>query len=341
MATLPATGTLTDHRAAGLTDTDALGMFTLMLCARTIDERMWLLNRQGAAPFTVPCRGQEGAQAGIALALDPTTDWLFPHYRDTALVQRFGFTPEEIFLMFFAKAGDVVSGGRQLTHHWGSQARHIGSLGSPLASQVPHAAGAAYALRLQGNTAAVVATTFGEGGASKGDFYEGCSLAAIHRLPVVFICENNEYAISTPMHTQSPVPDVASRAAAFGFPGVVVDGTDPFAVYAAVREAHHRARTGGGPTLIEAKMYRLLPHTSDDNDRLYRSREEVADAETRDPLRRITAYMQEHALLDGQEIDDRTAAMQAEVSAAAAAAMAAPDPNPTTLLDHVYAEDAR
>ena len=328
---------LTDHRSVGLTDADAVAIFTLMLRAREIDDRMWTLNQQGRVAFVVPTRGQEAAQAGIAWALDPAKDWLFPHYRDLALVMHYGFTVRELFLMYYAKADDIISGGRQMTHHWGSQARRIATMSSPLGTGIPQAVGGAYAMRLRGETDAVTVSLFGEGTASKGDFYEACSLAALHTLPVLFICENNQYAISVSMAKQSPVPHVADRAAAFGFPGVIVDGTDPFATYATVQAARARAVAGGGPTLIETEMYRLLPHTSDDNNRTYRPREEVAAAEAREPMVRITQYVQEYGLLKATAIRDLTEAVRAEIAAAVVYAEAAPDPDPATLTDHVYA----
>jgi len=337
MATLTAIAPLTDHRNVGLSDDDAMQIFDLMLRTREIDERMWALNRQGKAPFVVPCRGQEAAQIGAAWALEPKKDWLFPHYRDLGFALWFGFDVDELFLMYFAKGADIISGGRQMTHHFGSQARHIASISAPLGTQIPHAVGGAYAMRLQGITDAVTITCFGEGTSSKGDFYEACSLAALHTLPVIFLCENNGYAISVPMSKQSPVPNVADRAAAFGFPGVIVDGTDPFATYAAVRDARARGVRGEGPTLIEAKMYRLLPHTSDDNDMTYRTREEVRQAEEGEPLRRIVAYMQERSLLSEGEIADRRTRIRAEIAAAVAAAQAAPEPDPATVADRVYA----
>jgi 2-oxoisovalerate dehydrogenase E1 component alpha subunit len=244
---------------------------------------------------------------------------------------------DELFLMFFAKGADSISGGRQMTHHFGSQARHVASISAPLGTQIPHAVGGAYAMRLQGITNAVTITCFGEGTSSKGDFYEACSLAALHSLPVIFFCENNRYAISVPMEKQSPVPNVADRAAAFGFPGVTVDGTDPFAIYAAVRDARARGVAGEGPTLVEAKMYRLLPHTSDDNDMTYRTREEVRQAEESEPVRRIVQYMQERGLLSEDDIAAMRARVRAEIAAAVAAAQAAPEPDPATVADGVYA----
>jgi 2-oxoisovalerate dehydrogenase E1 component alpha subunit len=337
MATLTAIAPLTDHHSVGLSDDDALRIFDLMLRTREIDERMWALNRQGKAPFVVPCRGQEAAQVGAAWALDPQKDWLFPHYRDLGLALWFGFDVDELFLMYFAKGADIISGGRQMTHHFGSQARHIASISAPLGTQIPHAVGAAYAMRLQGKTDAVTITCFGEGTSSKGDFYEACSLAALQKLPVIFLCENNGYAISVPMAKQSPVPNVADRAAAFGFPGVIVDGTDPFATYAAVRDARARGLRGEWPTLIEAKMYRLLPHTSDDNDMTYRTREEVRQAEEGEPLKRIIEYVRSRGLIADDDIAARRARMREEIAAAVAAAQAAPDPDPATVADRVYA----
>jgi 2-oxoisovalerate dehydrogenase E1 component alpha subunit len=239
--------------------------------------------------------------------------------------------------MYFAKADDVISGGRQMTHHFGSQARRVASISSPLGTQIPHAVGGAYALRLQGETDAAVLVGFGEGTASKGDFYEACSLAALHNLPVIFFCQNNQYAISVPMEKQSPVPNVADRAAAFGMPGVIVDGTDPFAVYDVVRAARARGVAGAGPTLIEAKMYRLLPHTSDDNDMTYRTREEVRQAEERECVRRITEYMRERGLLTADAIEEMRTRVRAEIAASIAMAQAAAEPDPATVADRVYA----
>jgi 2-oxoisovalerate dehydrogenase E1 component alpha subunit len=154
---------------------------------------------------------------------------------------------------------------------------------------------------------------------------------------VIFFCQNNQYAISVPMERQSPVPNVADRAAAFGMPGVIVDGTDPFAVYAAVRAARARGVAGDGPTLIEAKMYRLLPHTSDDNDMTYRTREEVRQAEEHECVGRITEYMRERGLLTADAIDAMHARARADIAAAIAMAQAAPEPDPATVADHVYA----
>ncbi len=188
----------------------------------------------------------------------PGVDVWVPYYRDLGVVLRAGMTPYEVFLGVFSKAEDPTSGGRQMPAHWGSARLQIVSHSSPIATQVPHAAGIAYAARYRGEDV-VVGCWFGEGATSAGDWHEGVNFAAIHRLPVVFVCENNEYAISVPQSKQMVVADVADRAPGYGIPGVVVDGSDVLACYEAMREAHDRARAGEGPTLIECKTYRYLP----------------------------------------------------------------------------------
>jgi 2-oxoisovalerate dehydrogenase E1 component alpha subunit len=249
-----------------------------------------------------------------------------------------GLTPYEIFLGVFSKADDPSSGGRQMPSHWGSKRLGIVSHSSPIATQVPHAAGVAYAMRYRDEDA-VVAAWFGEGATSEGDWHEGMNFAAIHKLPVVFICENNEYAISVRQDKQMAVRDVADRAAGYGMPGVVVDGSDVLACYGAMRDAHTRARAGDGPTLIECKTYRYLPHTSDDDDKSYRSREEVDEHKHRDPIDRFTAYLLSHGLLDHERMQVMQDEVKAEVEQAISSAWDAADPDPATALRNVFEDD--
>lgn len=335
-ARVPSRDTLADHRKVGLTDDDARGIFREMLLAREMDERLWRLNRQGKVPLAMPTRGQEGAQVGMGWALDPTRDWLFPHYRDLILCHHFGVPLEGFFLMVYGRAADPFSGGRQLPFHYGTTRYHIGSMAAPIGTKIPQSVGFAYALRMRGETDFVIATSFGEGAASKGDFYEGASLAALHHLPVLFICENNQYAISVPADRQMPV-SVAERAAAFGMRGVTVDGNDPFAVYGAVREARAHAVRDGGPALLELQTYRLRPHTSDDDDRTYRDRDEITAMEAKDPLARTRSYLREHDLLSEAGEERMRAEIVAAVTDAAARAEAAPNPDPATMHDRLYA----
>src|SRR5512143_2035947 len=229
---------------------DPLAIYRVMLLARLVDERIWQLNRLGRAHFAVPCAGHEGAAAGYAFALDPSRDYLVPHYRDLAALFVFGITARDVFLHLFARANDPMSGGRQMFGHWSDPRRHILSLSSPQPNHVTHAVGIALASKIR-HSDSVTWTGFGDGSSSKGDIHESMNFAAIHKLPIVFCCENNGYAISVPQEKQMAVQNVADRAAGYGMPGCVVDGTDPLAVFEAARIAVDRARNGGGPTFVE------------------------------------------------------------------------------------------
>lgn len=335
---MPAEVTIASHDALGLGTDDLLAMHRTMLTARLIDEAALRQNRMGRAPFVVPVSGHEGCQIGSAWAFRPGIDIWVPYYRDLGVVLRAGMTPYEVFLGIYSKAGDPSSGGRQMPAHWGSSRLGIVSHSSPIATQVPHAAGIAYAARYRGEDR-VVGCWFGEGATSEGDWHEGVNFAAIHKVPVVLICENNEYAISVPQDKQMAVKDVADRAKGYGIPGVVVDGSDVLACYAAAKEAHDRARAGGGPTLVECKTYRYLPHTSDDDDKSYRSREEVEEHRHRDPIDRFASMLLGRGLLDGPALNTITKEVTAEVELAIRTAWEAPDPSPETALRHVFAED--
>jgi 2-oxoisovalerate dehydrogenase E1 component alpha subunit len=265
------------------------------------------------------------------------TDIWVPYYRDLGVVLVAGMTPEQIFLGVFSKATDPTSGGRQMPSHWSSKELGIVSHSSPIATQVPHAAGIAYAMKYR-NEDAVVASWFGEGATSEGDWHEGLNIAAIHRLPVVFICENNEYAISVPQSKQMAVADVATRAAGYGIPGFVVDGNDVLACFRVMKDAHDRARAGEGPTLIECKTYRFLPHTSDDDDKSYRSREEVEERRSHDPIERFATYLIDAGITDRDTIQAIHDEVKSQVEAAITAAWDAPDPDPSTATRNVFAE---
>jgi 2-oxoisovalerate dehydrogenase E1 component alpha subunit len=329
----------TSHEALGLSETDLLAMYRTMVTARLIDEAALRLNRQGKAPFVVPVSGHEGCQVGTAWALRRGRDVWLPYYRDLGVVLVAGMTPEEVFLGLFAKATDPTSAGRQMPAHWGSRRLGIMSHSSPIGTQIPHAAGIAYAVKYRAEDA-VVACWFGEGATSEGDWHEGLNFAGIHQLPVIFVCENNHYAISVTQSKQMAVEDVASRAAGYGFPGVVVDGSDPIACYAGMKTAVERARAGAGPTLIEAKTYRFQPHTSDDDDRSYRSREEVEEAKHHDPIIQFGAELKRLGLLDDAGLAALASEVKTDIDEQIDAAWAAPDPDPETLLRNVFAEES-
>ncbi len=312
-------------------------MYRLVALARAVDERMWQVNRAGRAPFAVSGQGHEAAQIGAAFALDRSKDIVLPYYRDLALSLAFGLTASDLMMSVLAKAADPASGARQMPAHYGSARLRIVTASSPVSTQLPHATGTAYAAKLRG-TGQVSLACFGEGGSSKGDFHEACNFAGIHKLPVIFFCENNRYAISVPQNLQMAIDNVADRAAGYGFPGVVVDGTDLLAVHQVVKAAADRARRGEGPTLVEAKVYRFTPHTSDDDDRTYRSPEEVKAWRARDPLALFEARLREVGALDDETLTEIKGRIKSEVNEATEAAEQAPFPDPTTFDRHVYAE---
>lgn len=314
-----------------------LAMYRAMLLARALDERMWLLNRSGKAPFVISCQGHEAAQVGAAFALERGKDFTLPYYRGLGTVLVMGMTPREVMLAIFARAADPSSGGRQMPAHYGHRKLKIVTQSSPVGTQIAHAAGIGLAEKIRGGDA-VAWTSFGEGTSSQGDFHEGINLAAVHKLPVIFQCENNDYAISVPMSKQMAVQSVADRGPAYGIPGVKVDGTDVLACYAATRAAVARARAGDGPTLIEARCVRLTPHSSDDNDRTYRPADELKSLRTHDPVAHFRDYLRELGALDDVIDHDLRSQIKAEVDDATTYAEQAPLPDPSTLMKHVYAE---
>jgi 2-oxoisovalerate dehydrogenase E1 component alpha subunit len=323
-----------------LSDEQALRIYEVMRLARAVDERMWLINRQGRAPFVISCQGQEGAQVGIAAALRPGSDWVAPYYRDAGVILWFGMTARDQMLSFFARREDPNSGGRQMPGHFGSRRLHIVTGGSPVATQLLHAAGVALASK-QRKEDAVTAAFFGEGAASQGDTHEAMNFAGVHKLAVVFVCENNGYAISVPQSRQMAIQNVADRAAGYGFPGVVVDGNDVLACYEVARQAVERARRGEGPTLIEAKTYRFTPHSSDDDDKRYRQAEEVATWRQKDPIQRYATYLREAGILLDPVEEEITERVNQQVDDATDYAEQAPDPTPDDLTTFVFKQELK
>ncbi|WP_347319059.1 thiamine pyrophosphate-dependent dehydrogenase E1 component subunit alpha [Rossellomorea sp. RS05] len=326
------------HEELGLSNEKVVEMYETMLLARRIDERMWLLNRSGKIPFVISCQGQEAAQVGAAFALDTDKDYALPYYRDMGVVLTFGMTAQELMLSGFAKAEDPNSGGRQMPGHFGQKKNRIVTGSSPVTTQVPHAVGLALAGKMEKKDL-VTFVTFGEGSSNQGDFHEGANFAGVHKLPVIFMCENNKYAISVPIEKQLACEKVSDRAIGYGMPGITVDGNDPIEVYKVVKEAADRGRRGEGPTLIETVSYRLTPHSSDDDDRSYRSPDEVAKAKTNDPIITFGAYLKETGVMDDElekTINDR---VMKQVNEATDYAEAAPYAEPESAMKYVYAEE--
>lgn len=326
-----------EHEHLGIPPERCLAMFEVMLLARAIDERQWLLNRSGRQAFHISCQGHEASGVGSAFALDPARDVLVPYYRSLGAVLAYGVSPRDVFLSALARADDPMTGGRQMPAHYGLASRHILTSGSSVATQIPHATGAALASKIRGD-GGVSIVYFGDGASSKGDFHEGLNFAAIHKLPAIFVCENNHYAISVPTSKQMAVRSVADRAVGYGMPGASVDGTDPLVVYRCVAEAVARARAGEGPTLIESNVPRLTPHSSDDDDRRYRPERERQEARHHDPLDVFGSYLHRHGFLDERQETSLREQVRATVDAALAEAEAAEPPDPATAFDHVYAD---
>ena len=326
----------TTTRADTGTREEYLNLHRWMCMAKALDDRMHILVKQGRAPFVGSSRGHEGIQVAATAALGPD-DWLVPHYRALANAIVRGLTMKEWMLAVFAKAGDPLSAGRNLPGGcYSYHALKIAPVSQVVASWIPKAAGIAYAAKLRGD-GSVTLCTFGDGATSMGEFHEGVNFAAVHRLPVVFVCENNSYAISVPIRLQMANPNIAERAAGYGISGLTIDGTDVPKCYAAVQEAVARARRGEGPSLIEAKVWRINSHTSEDNQGKYRTKEELAEAARHDPIVRFTDWLVERRWITAEGAAEVQATCDREASDAADWAEQQPDPLPEDALKNVFA----
>lgn len=313
--------------------------FHYILLGRQVDYRFQVLNRQGRAPFIISCAGHEAAQIGVSWPLKPKHDWIAAFYRDVVLCMRMGMTPLDLMLSVLAKAADPASGGKQTPGHFSDTRLNITSGGSPVATQLVRGAGVAYALKMDGSDK-IVMTNYGEGAGSEGDAHEAFNFAAIYRLPEVFVCENNGFAISTPFRKEYAVEYAAQRAAGYGFPGVTVDGRDPVTCYVVSKEAVARARSGEGPTLIECLVDRLGAHSSEDDQRRYRSQEEIDRLAENDCLERFKKRLVEEGVLSAKEVTEFEDGVKEEVTKATKEGMDSPDPEPEAALTNVYAIEA-
>jgi len=322
LSILDSEGNLDTALEPKLADTDLRSLYRAMLLARRLDERMVRLQRQGRIGTFAPTKGQEAAQIGSIFSLRPT-DWMVPSFRETASMIWRGW-PIEKLLLFFA---GHLEGGQPAPD------QHDLPITIPVATQLPHAVGLAYAAQYRGDDVVVMAY-FGDGATSEGDFHEAMNFAGVWHVPVVFICQNNQWAISVPLKKQTHSRTIAQKALAYGLPGLQVDGNDVLAVYAAAREAVERARAGDGPTLIECVTYRLGVHTTADDPTKYRSEAEVAMWEQKDPLTRFRAYLEKRNLLE-ENLEQR---VDEEIAEAIRRFESTPPPDPLVMFDHAYAE---
>ena len=322
LSILDSDGNLDTALEPKLADTDLRSLYRSMLLGRRLDERMVRLQRQGRIGTFAPTKGQEAAQVGSIYTLRPT-DWMVPSFRETAAMIWRGWPIEKLLLFFSGH----LEGGQPAPD------QHDLPITIPVATQLPHAVGLAYAAQYRGDDVVVMAY-FGDGATSEGDFHEAMNFAGVWHVPVVFVCQNNQWAISVPLKKQTHSRTIAQKALAYGLPGIQVDGNDVLAVYAATREAVERARAGDGPTLIECVTYRLGVHTTADDPTKYRSDLEVAMWEQKDPLTRFRAYLEKRNLLEEgleQRVDD-------EIAEAVRRFEATPPADPLVMFDHAYAE---
>ncbi|MGA8543284.1 MAG: thiamine pyrophosphate-dependent enzyme [Thermoplasmata archaeon] len=312
----------------------SLAAYQLMVLARATDERCLTLQRQGRIGFYAPALGQEAAQVGCALALTPF-DWVFPAYRELAVALTRGTPLKAIVNQLIGNSADLTK-GRQMPNHFGFVNQHFVTASSPIGTQITQAVGAAMAAQRRKHTIVTV-PFFGDGATSSNDFHAGMNFAGVFRTPTVFFCQNNQWAISLPREKQTHSKTLAEKAEAYGFSGVVVDGTDLRAVYAAVAEARQRAVRGDGPTLIEAQVYRMGPHSTSDDPKRYRSDAELAVWKAKDPIMKFREELIADNSLDAaadQKIWDEA---RAQVSAAIEECEKIPPMEPHSMFDDVFA----
>lgn len=315
-------------------------MYSELVLCRVMDERVWLLNRQGKAAIVASAQGHEATQIGSVHALRIGHDHFYIYYRDLAVLLALGMTPVEIMLGFAAKAEEPLSGARQFPTHGALPKYNLVNISNVVGTQLPQAVGTALSSKMRGDDSITI-VYFGDGAASVGDCHESMNFAAIHKLPVIFLCENNKYAISVPLKKQMAIDNIASRAEAYGMPGVVIDGTDISAVYEATLAAAKHARSGEGPTLIEAIVDRYLPHTSDDDDTKYRTKDELDLAKQHDPIKILRKTLIKSGHLT--DIVDQKIRQEAMIliNEATEYVENIPYPNIDDFHQHVYAGDVR
>jgi 2-oxoisovalerate dehydrogenase E1 component alpha subunit len=312
------------------------GIYRDLVAARRLDERMIRLQRMGKLSFVAPAAGHEAAHVAIARSVEARRDWLFPYYRDTGMVLALGVPPVEIFGQMMATRADPHR-GRQMPAHPGSRDLNIFTVASPIASHIPPAVGTALSMKLQGRSEVVV-TSFGDGATSEGDFHAAINFAGAQGAPIVFVCENNRYAISVEYTRQTGSETIADKAHAYGMPGYHVDGMDVLACLYVMREVVERARDGVGPALVEMLVYRFGPHSTADDDSRYRPAEEVAAWKARDPIPRFRRFLERRGLWDDEREAELIEAIDTELSEAARESEAAGKVPTSWMFDDVFAE---
>jgi len=308
-------------------------LYAVMLATRIMDERALALQRQGRIGFYLQSKGQEASHIGAAAALRDG-DWIFPAYRQPGIMLLRGASLDDIVNEWYGNDGDT-SKGRQMPVHYSNRSINFVSISSPIGTQISQAAGAAMAAKIRKDDTAFM-TFFGDGGTSSNDFHAGLNFAAVFKAPVVFVCENNQWAISVPVDRQMASESIAIKAEAYGMPGVRVDGNDILAVYRICKEAVDRARAGEGPTLIETVTYRMGGHSSSDDPTRYRDSSSVEAWAQRDPIERMKRYLQQRGYWSEAFENETQEKAKAALNDAIKRAEARPAPKPESMFDDVY-----
>jgi pyruvate dehydrogenase E1 component alpha subunit len=311
-----------------------LAMHRWMALGRALDARMQGLQRQGRVGFYGAATGQEGVSVAAGLATGPD-DWILPGLREQLVALVRGHSLVTYAHHLFADDQDPARGRNMPCHPTAAEVHYV-SMSSVIGTQISHAVGVAYGIRAR-HAPGVALAFFGDGATSANDFHAGMNLAAVAKLPVVFCCTNNQWAISLPVERQSAVETLAAKAAAYGMPGERVDGTDVIAVHRALSAALASARAGEGPRMIEFLVYRMTPHSSSDDPGRYQPKDWSARAQSHDPFARLTSWLTQAGLLDAAKGAEVTAAVEEEVRAAVRTAEETPPPAPASLTEDVYA----
>lgn len=320
----------------GLSDPELLHCYRAMLQVRAFDAICLKLQRAGRIGFSIPNEGVEGTQVGAASAL-LKSDWIFPSYRDFGMALYHGVPPLEMMHNMFGNARDAARGRQMPVHFSFERPIHFVSISSPIGTHIPQAVGAAHAARLRGEDT-VVLTSFGDGGTSSLGFHSGLNFAGVWKAPVVFLCQNNGWAISCSAEEQTASDGFAVKGEAYGVPGVVVDGNDLLAVRKVTLEAVARARAGQGPTLIEAKTFRMGGHSTSDDPKRYVPAEQIEYWKKRDPIPRFEKFLEASGLLTPPRAEALRQEVEAEIAAAAREAEQVGPPGLETIFSDVYAE---
>jgi len=324
--------------ARAVPDALTLELYRKMLVVFYVEERMKIFVRQGKCPFHASTRGHEKLQIAMALLLAPGRDWFFSYYRSKALAIGLGLPLKDLFLGMLSREGDPNSNGRNMPELFSSRELHLVAQTACTGTQYLPAIGMARAVK-QDAAGSIVYATSGEGATSEGEFFEALNWAARERLPVLFVVQNNGYAISVPQHEQT-ASEVCRIAQGFEVPSVTVDGTSFDAIYRTVPPIIERIRRGDGPALVEACVIRMDPHSSSDDQRKYRSAQELEEVAAHDPIASTERYLLDRGLLDAAQVESARAAIKTEVDRAADEADATPPPTTANLLAHIYTPDA-